>query len=204
MKEGEKLIYENLFGGRETVSLVADLYEDTENLCLRLVSYIHGFPEPFATITVNVDAMPPYMAYIKDYSENQGMLEFITKNELGYLVLKKSDKIPFPVIQFHEEALRALNCEGLETYHQAVVANYYREIEYLDRKGSSAGIKYYTDIKDLHQEHKGRLDYGDLHKVLKYQPKSIDSRIKEATNKYGTAKQKKNAREKTMDTNHLR
>jgi len=204
MNEGEQLIYENLFGGRESVSLVADRYDDTKNLCLRLVSHADGFLEPFATITVNVDAMPPYMAYIKNYSENQGMLEFITKNKLGYLVLEKSEKIPFPVVQFHEERLRELNCEGLEAYHQAATAKYCELRDYMNQIGFAGESKSYVEYNEPHLAHMDRLGCGQPHKVLKYQPKSIGSRIKEAAGKYGTSLLKTNETEKPIDKNHAR
>lgn len=118
MKQQRRMMYKTPFGEELPVQVVATRYESTGNLCLRLVSLSSDVSEPVATITVNVDEMPPYMAYIKDDAENEGMLEFITGNELGYMVLKKSAKIPYTVVQFDEEKLREVKCEGLENYHQ--------------------------------------------------------------------------------------
>lgn len=118
MKQRKKMMFTPPFGEELPVQLVASRYESTGNLCLRLVTLSHGVPEPVATITFNVDEMPPYMAYIKDDAENEGMLEFIIGNKLGYMVLKKSVKIPYTVVQFDEERLREVKCEGLENYHQ--------------------------------------------------------------------------------------
>ena len=118
MKQRRRMMYKTPFGEELPVQLVASRYENTGNLCLRLVSLSSGVPEPVATITVNVDEMPAYMAYVKDDAENEGMLDFITGNELGYMVLKKSVKTPYTVVQFDEEKLREVTCEGLENYHQ--------------------------------------------------------------------------------------
>ena len=55
---------------------------------------------PVATITVNTgEILPPDQAYVKDYSENQGILEFIkeiglVKEILGYTRLGWVESVP--------------------------------------------------------------------------------------------------------------
>ncbi len=169
MDQGHEMIYVDPMGVKHPITLVADMYEDTKSLCLRFVTQVNGFPEPFDSITVNVDEMPPYMAYVKDEAENQWMLALLRKTHLGVKMWSKNQYEAYGMVQFNEEMLREMGCTGLERYHQTVTAKYCGKIDYLDMKGWPAETKYFTDAKELHLEHMDCLNCGQPHIVLKHQ-----------------------------------
>jgi hypothetical protein len=78
---------------------------------------------PFCEVTKNVaNDLPPYCAYIKSYAENEGMLDFLTRNGLGSLREEavSGEFVTLPAFQFNAERLRELSPDGCAAYEHAV------------------------------------------------------------------------------------
>ncbi len=93
--------------GRLAVNL---LYRDGED----------GIWKPYAFPTVNLPNEPlqENEAFIKDFDENEGILEFILKNQLGTLCPTAGHSVfyTYPKIAFDMEKLREFDPEGTEKY----------------------------------------------------------------------------------------
>ncbi len=80
-----------------------------------------GFFLPFAALTVNLPKVPLQAneAFIKDFDENAGLLDFVLKNQLGTLRQGEegySNFCAYPKIAFDMEKLREFDPEGVEKY----------------------------------------------------------------------------------------
>ena len=189
-KMGEKhpLSYTDEEGARNPLTLMASMYEDTKSLCLRYVSHANGVREVLEPITVNVDEMPPYMACVKDEPEDQWMLSIIKKSGLGVKLWSQNKDEPYGIVQFNEEALREMNCEGIEQYHQEVESRYCGKIDCLDFTGRPVETRYYIDPRKMEEDKRDLEDCGHPHVSLTYQSKKIATRIQAARTRYGTMK----------------
>jgi len=180
------LSYEDSMGVRYPITLAATMYEDTKSFCLRFIRHENGVPESLDTITVNVDEMPPYMSYVKDGPEDQWMLSIIKKAGLGEKMWSKNQYEPYGMVQFNEEMLRELKCEGMETYHKTIVSKYCGKIDCWDDGGWPVETRYYTDFKTMKDAKKDLEDCGHPHGALMYHVKNITSRIHNARTTYRT------------------
>jgi len=93
--------------GRLAVNL---LYRDNED----------GNWKPYCFPTVNLSNEPlrANEAFIKDFGENEGILEFLLKNQLGTLCPEAGHSVfyAYPKIAFDMEKLREFDPEGTEKY----------------------------------------------------------------------------------------
>lgn len=77
--------------------------------------------EPYAFLTVNLPEVPLQAneAFIKDFDENAGLLDFVLKNKLGKVLPGQEGRFGFctyPRIAFDMEKLREFDPEGTEKY----------------------------------------------------------------------------------------
>ena len=94
----ETYVY-NCFGKPFSVNLKPNRYQSNGNLALQLVDAEDG--SPVATATVNTDdVLPEGFIAVKDYSENKGMLAFLTKNGIvgDILTCIRSGWVEIPVV----------------------------------------------------------------------------------------------------------
>lgn len=74
----------------------------------------------YAFLTVNLPKEPLQAneAFIKDFDENTGLLDFVLKNQLGTLCPERgcSGRCSYPKIAFDMEKLREFDPEGTEKY----------------------------------------------------------------------------------------
>ena len=189
MGEKHPLSYTDEEGTRHLLTLMASRYEDSKSLCLRFVRHANGVREVLAPITINMEEMPPYMACVKDDPEDQWMLSIIKKSGLGVKIWGKTQEEPYGIVQFNEETLRKMNCEGMEQYRQEIESRYCGKIDCLDFSGWPIETRYYTDPEKMKEEK--RVLEGppcQPHVSLTYQPKEISTRIQAAETRYGTMK----------------
>ena len=107
------------FGDYELTVTVCS-YAQNGRLAVSLLCKEDEFWEPYAFLTVNLPKEPlqPNEAFIKDFDENTGLLDFVLKNRLGTLCPEKggSESRAYPKIAFDMEKLREFDPEGTEKY----------------------------------------------------------------------------------------
>jgi len=107
----------------ETVEFRISSYTNNRNLYVGLSSRDdEGFVEPFTDVTVNLGVtLPPFQAYIKNYSENEGILDFLLKNGFGKTIgERQSDYVEHPLFLFEEERLKEFDEAGFDEYLKRV------------------------------------------------------------------------------------
>lgn len=116
------LVFDSQFSGRVSVKLEVSSYMNNGRLYIGLTETGGEYPEPFADITVNIDApCPPYCGYV-DTNSCPGLEEFIEKNGLGEFMdmMGHSGFCQYPLYMFHAEKLRELEPYGMEVYEQGL------------------------------------------------------------------------------------
>jgi hypothetical protein len=98
---------------------------------------------PFCEVTKNTDVrLPSCYAFIKDYSENQGMLDFLIAHNLVEIGAEElvCEFVGLPIFKFNRARLQALDSADCETYALAL-----KKREKQQRKAAAKGLK----IRDL-------------------------------------------------------
>lgn len=107
------------FGEHELTVTVCS-YAQNGRLAVNLLCKEDDFWEPYASLTVNLpkEQLRANEAFIKDFDENTGLLDFVLKNRLGTLCPEKghSGLCIYPKIAFDMEKLREFDPEGTEKY----------------------------------------------------------------------------------------
>lgn len=113
------LPFQNRFGSYD-LALEVGSYYDNRRLGISLLCKKDVFWEPYAFLTVNLPKEPLQAneAFIKDFDENTGLLDFVLKNQLGTLCPDqgRSGRCTYPKIAFDMEKLREFDPEGTEKY----------------------------------------------------------------------------------------
>lgn len=112
--------FHNAFGEYELTVTVCS-YAVNKRLAIDLLCKEDGYWEPYAFLTVNLPEVPLQAneAFIKDFDENAGLLEFVLKNKLGKILPGQegcSGFCTYPRIAFDMEKLREFDPEGTEKY----------------------------------------------------------------------------------------
>lgn len=116
------LVFESRFSGKVPVKLEVNSYMNNGRLYIGLTETGGEYPEPFADVTVNIDApCPPYCGYV-DTNSCPGLEEFIVKNGLGEFtdMIGHSGFCQYPLYMFHAEKLRELEPYGMEVYEHGL------------------------------------------------------------------------------------
>lgn len=115
----QTLPFHNRFGNYN-LALAVESYEDSGRLAVELFCLEDGYPEPYAMLTVNLlgETVKPNEAFIKDFDENQGLLQFVLDNHLGTLCPEQgfSGLCSYPKIAFDMEKLKEFDRKGTEKY----------------------------------------------------------------------------------------
>lgn len=115
----QTLPFNNRFGNYD-LALAVKTYEDNGRLAVELLCLEEDYLEPYAMLTVNLpgEAVKPNEAFIKDFDENQGLLQFVLDNHLGTLCPERgfSGFCSYPKIAFDLEKLKELDRKGIEKY----------------------------------------------------------------------------------------
>lgn len=111
--------FHSSFGEHELTVTVCS-YAQNGRLAVSLLCKVDDFWEPYAFLTVNLPKEPLQAneAFIKDFDENTGLLDFVLKNQLGTLCPDRgrSGRCTYPKIAFDIEKLREFDPEGTEKY----------------------------------------------------------------------------------------
>lgn len=115
----QTLPFQNFFGHYD-LTLAVNSYSDNGRLGISLLCLEDGDFIPYATLTVNLprETVKPNEAFIKDFDEGQGLLEFVLNNHLGTLCPERgfSGRCSYPKIAFDMEKLKEFDQEGTEKY----------------------------------------------------------------------------------------
>lgn len=120
--EKETLVYHSEYTGDNDVRLDIQIYYHSERICLGLVTEEDGYPEPFADLTVCIDAPTPnYCGYL-DTNNLPGVEKFVTENGLGKFtgLTAGSGYCEYPLYLFDAEKLRKLCPEQMADYERAI------------------------------------------------------------------------------------
>ncbi len=122
----QTLPFENFFG-RYDLTLAVQTYSNNKRLGISLLCLEDGDLMPYATLTVNLprETVKANEAFIKDFDENQGLLQFVLENHLGTLCPERgfSGRCVYPKIAFDMEKLKELDKEGTEKYLHGLEKN---------------------------------------------------------------------------------
>ena len=113
--------------GKETLAIQVDSYQENQNLFIALWSKENGEFEPFTDLTKNLSVkLKVNEAFVKTFDENEGLLAFITENQLGKILPEKrrSGFSEYPKIAFDMEKLAEFDPIGvkmhLKTHSKAI------------------------------------------------------------------------------------
>lgn len=115
----QTLPFEDRFGHYD-LALAVETYSNNKRLGISLLCLDDGTLMPYATLTVNLprETVKANEAFIKDFDENQGLLQFVLDNHLGTLCPERgfSGRCTYPKIAFDMEKLKEFDKEGTEKY----------------------------------------------------------------------------------------
>lgn len=120
----DSLIYHSEFIGDTAVELNIQQYINNGRIAVELISYEEGEPEPFGSLTVNIDApAPDYCGYL-DINNLSNAEKFVTENELGEFtgLTGRSGYCEYPLYLFNVDRLRELCPEQMAVYEQSIGA----------------------------------------------------------------------------------
>ena len=106
--------------GEYELTVTVCSYAQNGRLAVNLLCKEEDYWEPYASLTVNLPQEPLQAneAFIKDFDEITGLLDFVLKNRLGMLCpgRGRSGFCSYPKIAFDMEKLREFDQEGTEKY----------------------------------------------------------------------------------------
>ena len=87
--------------GSYTVSLQWEKYQSSGRTALELIDVEDGTPVMMATVNIEDAHLEPDELIIKDYSENEGVLEFLQKNNIVGPVIRtvRTGFVSCPVVK---------------------------------------------------------------------------------------------------------
>jgi hypothetical protein len=120
----KRLIYHSEYGGDSEIQLEIQQYANNGRLAISMTTNEDGFPEPYGSLTVNIDAAAPdYCAYL-DINNLSNAEKFVTENGLGEFtgITARSGYCEFPLYMFNVNKLREL-CPGqMDAYEKSIGA----------------------------------------------------------------------------------
>lgn len=117
-----KILNNRIYNKDYPVMVHVNGYPDNANLHVELLrADEEEYGTPFSDTTKNLGTdLPYYCGAFKDYSEGQGMIEFLQSygigNPIGVRI--ESGFVSLPVVQFDRERLRALDPAGCDQYEK--------------------------------------------------------------------------------------
>ncbi len=109
------------YGKNHLIQLQVCMYPEG-NLAVVMTTWEDGFPEPWNTLTVNLDCIRERdCAYIDTKNNGQDILTWITTNNLGAPTghLLQSGYCMYPEYRFRPRTLEEIDDEGYATYLNA-------------------------------------------------------------------------------------
>lgn len=117
------LTFKSPYGYQQTIHLYVSSYEDNNSLYIGLLDLEEE--EEWGDLTTNVTAsagLEPYCAAVKNYTENEGMDQFIEDYALGTPTGRtiQSGFVSLPVYQFDKNRLAMLSVNGVGEYEKHI------------------------------------------------------------------------------------
>lgn len=123
-ESAKSLIYHSKYGGDSKIQLEIQQYANNGRLAISMTTNEDEFPEPYGSLTVNIDAAAPdYCAYL-DINNLSNAEKFVTENGLGEFtgITARSGYCEFPLYMFNVNKLREL-CPGqMDAYEKSIGA----------------------------------------------------------------------------------
>lgn len=120
----DSLTYSSKLIGETEVELDIQQYANNGRIAVELISFEDGEPEPFGSLTVNIDApAPDYCGYL-DTNNLSNAEKFVTENGLGEFtgLTGRSGYCEYPLYLFNADRLRELCPEQMAVYEQSIGA----------------------------------------------------------------------------------
>ena len=120
--EKEKLIYHSEYTGDRDVQLDIQIYQNNGRIFIGLITNEDGYPESFASVTVNIDAPAPnYCGYL-DTNNLSNVERFVHENDLGEFTgfMSRSGYCEYPLYLFNVDKLRELCPEQMAAYEHSI------------------------------------------------------------------------------------
>lgn len=120
MKKPVMLEYE-AFGKKYPIQVKVSSYLNNGNLAIQMYDWMEGYPELWATLTVNLWEMcEKDCSYVDTNNHGKKILDWIKKNNLGRVTGREccSGYCRYPEVHFNEERLRELDPDGYEKYSE--------------------------------------------------------------------------------------
>ncbi|MDR1410295.1 MAG: DUF4313 domain-containing protein [Oscillospiraceae bacterium] len=109
MKKNKPIFkYNNPLGISTDVVFVVRTYSNNGNLCVMLEDAETG--EFFTDVTKNFEALSEGQAHIKNVDENEGMVQFLIDNDMGFLMGNWIEH--YPLFFFHPVKLAEADSGG--------------------------------------------------------------------------------------------
>lgn len=107
-------------GGDYEITVTVCSFATNARLAVNLLYKDDSYWAPFAFLTENLPKEPLRVneAFIKDFDENKGLLDFILQNQFGTLCPEPGHSVfyTYPKVAFDMEKLREFDLEGVEKY----------------------------------------------------------------------------------------
>lgn len=119
---GSAMIYHSEYGGDSVVSLDVRQYADNGRIALQLITDEEGEPEPFGSLTVNIDAPAPHYCGYLDINNLSNAEKFVTEHGLGEFtgITGRSGFCEYPLYLFDADRLRELCPEQMAVYEHNI------------------------------------------------------------------------------------
>ena len=111
------------FSGKVKLELEINAYMNNNRMYIGLVEVDGEYPEPFADLTVNIDApCPDYCGYV-DINNCPELEDFIVQHGLGEFtgLVGSSGFCSYPLYMFNVEKLREAAPESMEQFERSVM-----------------------------------------------------------------------------------
>lgn len=107
------------YGKMHKIQLNVTAYQDNGNLAITMTAWESGAPEPWSTLTVNLDSIcPKDCAFIDTNNNGSDILAWIIRNGLAVPtgIYERSGYCEYPQYRFRSEILKELDPEGYSAY----------------------------------------------------------------------------------------
>lgn len=121
-KTEKGMIYHSEYGRDTEVQLDIQQYLNNKRIAISLVNYEDGVLEPFAGLTVNIDApAPDYCGYL-DTNNLSNVEKFVTENDLGEFtgLTGRSGYCEYPLYLFNVNKLREFCPDQMAAYEHSI------------------------------------------------------------------------------------
>lgn len=120
--KGSTMIYHSEYGGDSVVSLDIRQYADNGRIALQLITDEEGEPEPFGSLTVNIDAPAPHYCGYLDINNLSNAGKFVTEHGLGEFtgITGRSGFCEYPLYLFDADRLREHCPEQMAVYEHNI------------------------------------------------------------------------------------